>query len=361
MLCGVSNVEQNNVIITLHYPEISDIIRKQIELLKDPTEWDYLLYLETTRSGKLINQLIPGSGETLLNFKINLLKTALSKKATLLQIPEEDLLPTVELLHHISLRENLHVLTLQGPEKNFETATKLFGVNQIFSFKNDIPPLLEKLDGTGTLFIQNIEFLHKETQELLAELIRYGLYRAFRSDQKFASNIRIICSTHQDLRQLVQEGAFSKQLFNELKHTTLTMPSLLTLPEEEFENLAEGFTKQTVKTDAFDNLLTLTEKEKDKLTVKRPVSLKELKNKVQNTLLKKSKRNNIYHETQFDPAYEISDPELIEAARLGKHALRDPHIMAMLWNKFKSQNKIATFLGVNRSSVNRRCKKYNLS
>jgi len=32
----------------------------------------------------------------------------------------------------------------------------------------------------------------------------------------------------------------------------------------------------------------------------------------------------------------------------------------MLWNKFNNQNKIAAFLGVNRSSVNRRCREYNL-
>jgi hypothetical protein len=74
----------------------------------------------------------------------------------------------------------------------------------------------------------------------------------------------------------------------------------------------------------------------------------------------KSKKNNIYDQSEFDTAYATSDPELVSAARLGKHALRDPHIMAMLWNKFQNQNKIATFLGVNRSSVNRRCKVYNL-
>ena len=45
---------------------------EQIDLLKDPSKWDYLLYLETTKSGQLINQLIPGSGENLLNYKINL-------------------------------------------------------------------------------------------------------------------------------------------------------------------------------------------------------------------------------------------------------------------------------------------------
>lgn len=361
MLYGIPNYEQNNVIIIIYYPEISDIITKQIDLLKDHTQWDYLLYLDTTESGKLINQLVPGSGEQLLNFKIDLLKAALSKKATLLEMAQEDLLPTVELLHHVGLREQLHVLNLQGPEKNFETAIKLFGINPIFGMNQQAnQALLQKLDNRGTLFIQNVQFLSLETQNHLAECIRYGYYRVFKSDQKVFSNTRIICASNQDLQNLVQGGTFSKELFNELKKTVLSMPSLFALPGAELSDLAEGFTEQALKTDAFKNLLELTERDKLKIAHQRPISLQELKTKIQQMLVQKSKKNEIYQETQFDPAYEISDPELIQAARLGKHALREPRVMALLWNKFKNQNKIATFLGVNRSSVNRRCKEYKL-
>lgn len=362
ILCGVPNLEYNNVIITIYHPEISDIVIKQTNLLKDPTKWDYLLYLETTESGKLINQLIPGSGEHLLAFKIDLLKTALSKKATLLSLPNEDLIPTVELLHHISLRETLHILNLQGTEKNYDSAIKIFGINPLFGLApNNQQPLLKKLDGNGTLFIQNIQFLGLETQEYLAEFISYGMYRTFKSEQKIASNVRIICSTNQDLQVLTQEGKFSKNLFNELKKTSLSMPSLMTLPDNEISDLAEGFTEQALqKSHAFKNLLELSDREKLKIAHQRPVSLQELKTKVQQALVHKSKKNEIYQEMQFDPTYEITDPELIQAARLGKHALRDPKIMGLLWSKFQNQNKIATFLGVNRSSVNRRCKEYNI-
>ncbi len=362
VLNGVPNLEQNNVIVTVYHPEISDIITKQLDQLKDPTKWDYLLYLETTQSGQLINQLIPGSGETLLNFKIELLKTALSKKATLLEMAEEDLLPTAELLHHIGLRDKLHILTLHGPEKNFETATKLFGMNPIFDNASSAQESLIKiLHPSGTLFIKNIHFLSPETQEYLAEFIHYGFYRTFKSDQKVFANVRIICSSAQDLTVLADEKKFSKTLASELKKTTVTMPSLLTLSEDELTNLAQGFSEQALKTQTFKNLLDLTPREKLKLANQRPVSLQELKTRVQQLLIAKSKKNEIYQETQFDPAYDISDPELIEAARLGKHALRDPKIVALLWNKFKSQNQIATFLGVNRSSISRRCKKYNLN
>jgi hypothetical protein len=138
------------------------------------------------------------------------------------------------------------------------------------------------------------------------------------------------------------------------------MPSLLTLPEDELHSLTEGFTQQALMSDALQHVLALTDKEKDSLTDHRPISLQELKSRIQQLLVKKSKKNHIYQEVEFDPTYDITDPGLVEAARLGKKALQEPRVMALLWNKFKNQNKIAFFLGVNRSSVNRRCKEFNL-
>lgn len=361
ILSGVLSLENNSVIISMCYPEITDVIKKQIDLLKDPSEWDYLLYLETTQSGQLINQLIPGTGETLLNFKVELLKTALSTKAIVLDMPEQDLQATVQLLHHISLRETLHTIALEQPINHPDVAITLFGMNALLTVsKEQSTPLLEKLDTNGTLFIKNIHNLDRESQEYLAEFIRYGLFRIFKSDTKVASNVRIICSTTQHLYTLVQEGKFSNALYDELKYTTLSMPSLTTLPVDELANLAQGFSEQAVTNETYQTLLSLSERDKHILTKQRPASLQELKTKVQQLLVLKSKHTNIHHETSFDMGYHISDPELVDAARLGKRALKDQKIMALLWQKFKNQNQIASFLGVNRSSVNRRCRQYNL-
>jgi len=361
VVSAIPHLEKNTIIVTISYPSISDTIKHHVDLLKDPSEWDYLLYLQTTQSGKLINQLIPGSGAVLLNFKIQLLKIALSKKAILLEMPEQDLQPTAEILHHISMRDQLHVMTLQGTPNNFDVAISLFGMNPIFGAQHKgSQPLLEKLDNVGTLFIKNIHFLDLETQEYLAMFIKTGFYNQFKSDQKVASNVRILCSSNQNLGLLAQEGKFSKALFQELKSTVVTMPALLTLPEDELHALTEGFTQQALMSDALQHVLALTDKEKNLFAHDRPVSLQELKSRVQHILVKKSKKNQIYQEVSFNPAYDITDPDLVEAARLGKKALQEPRIMALLWNKFKNQNKIAFFLGVNRSSVNRRCKEYNL-
>jgi transcriptional regulator of aromatic amino acid metabolism len=360
IISGVPHLDHNSVILTISYPDISDIISKQINNLKDPSKWDYLLYLETTQPGQLISRLIPASGEKMLNFKINLLELALTTKALLLELPDEDVKAMVELIHTISMRQKLKTLKLHSPTYGFDTAIMLFGINSVFGKKNTEPPLLEQLDNSGTLFIQNIEFLDLETQEYLAEFIKYGVYRIFKSEQRVTSNARVICSTTNHLPTLVQEGKFSATLFNELKTASLVMPPLLSIDEQEFNELTEGLSEQTIKTDDFKSILELTSRDKRKLTDKRPNSLQQLRERIAQILITKSKETNLYHEIEITPAIEETDPELVQAARLGKHALRDKRLMKLLWHKFKNQNQIAHFLGVNRSSVNRRCKEYNL-
>ena len=66
VISGVPNLERNQVILMIYYPDFSDLIPTYIDQLKDPSDWDYLLYLETTKQGQLINQLIPGYGKILL-------------------------------------------------------------------------------------------------------------------------------------------------------------------------------------------------------------------------------------------------------------------------------------------------------
>lgn len=359
IISAVPNLEYNNVIITVYYPDISDIVKQQIDHLNDPSRWDYLLYLETTESGKLINQLIPGSGESLLNYKISLLQIALSKKAILLSLPEDDLINTVEIINHISLRKNLYILDLQNRLNNFDVAIKLFGINPIFGKTIDAPPLLQSLHD-GTLFIKNIHLLDLETQNYLAEFIRYGFYHQFKGDQKNSSDVRIICSTSHNLKELVKEQKFSAELYQELKETTLTMPSLLTLPESELDLLTHDLSEQILENSNLKNFLSLTDKDRKKLVSRQMVSISEFKLKIQRLITEKSRENNLKPATVIDPIFNTADPSLIEAAKLGKHALKDPAVMTLLWDKFKNQNKIAEFLGVNRSSVHRRCKDYNL-
>ncbi len=359
ILSGVPHLQQNQVIITIVYPDISDIIAKQMDQLHNPHDWDYILYLESTSAGFHINEIVPSSAPAMLNFKIDLLKAALSKRALLLDMPDEDVSATVERIHHISLRETLHTLELSSHANSEAIACKLFGTNPLLKKTTPSTSLLKTLHSNGTLFIKNIHLADMALQDQLADFILYGYYRLMQSEQREYSSARIICSTNQNIARLVQENKFSLRLFEALK-PIITMPSLSTIDTSELYSLIDGFTDQALKTNTFKNMLALNDKEKERLIQIRPASLSELKTKVQQQLIKKTKESNIHSDMIFDPAYEVSDPDLIHAARLGKQALKDQKIMGMLWHKFKSQSKIALFLGINRSSVHRRFKTLNL-
>ncbi len=358
VILAVPHLEQDMVIITISSPDISDILKHKIDLLHDQTEWDYLLYLSTTQSGKLINELIPGNSETLVNFKISLLKASLCKQALLLQAPDDDLDMIINLIHHVSMRDQLHVL---DANKSTELSINLFGIHPLFdTTKIYQKPLLEKLDKKGTLFIKQVHLLDFDTQNRLAEFIKTGWFTLLKSDIKKNADVRIMFSTTQNLSKLVQEGMFSSLLFAELKTASISTPSLLTLSEHEFTELIDGFACQVVDHSALSPLLALNDKEKGKIASNRPATVFGLKKKVQAIITQKTKE--IPHEKSIiNPAFLETDIDLIEAARLGKQALKDPKILGMLMIKFnKNQNKIATFLGVNRSSINRRCKEFNL-
>jgi DNA-binding NtrC family response regulator len=285
----------------------------------------------------------------------------MGSKAVLLDSPDDDLMATVELLHYVSMRDLLHTIILEKPLCDSSIAIKLFGINPLFvQTKQELPSIMEQLSASGTLFIKNIHHLDLETQQYLVEYLKSGLFRIYKSDQKLPSNVHIICSSNQNLAHCVQQGTFLKTLYELLYQTKLTVPSLITLPEQEIHALAEGFSQQVTRHNTFEELLVLSEKEKQRLVQARPTSLATLKQRVQHLLVQKSKKHNIHEEITFNPAYEVIDPDLAQAKCLGRHALKDRHLMHLLWTKFKNQSDIAKFLNVDRSSVWRRCKEYGL-
>jgi DNA-binding protein Fis len=142
----------------------------------------------------------------------------------------------------------------------------------------------------------------------------------------------------------------------------IVMPALHELSAEEMTDLAEGYKNQLMQEDTYRNFLAFTEKDRNSILADRPVSLSELKNRVKSIVASKTVKHKLTDMTEFDPAYYIADPDVARAARLGKRALRDKKLLSELLVKFEyNQAKIATLLGVNRSTVHRRCITYKLS
>jgi transcriptional regulator with PAS, ATPase and Fis domain len=354
---AIPQLDARSVILTIAHPGIADVVDKNTSLLKNNADKDYLLHLETTSSGQLINHLIPSNTPTLLDFKINLMKATLSGKALLLDVPEEDLFTTVELIHNLRLQSELHIVNIRQPEVNYRIAKKLFGQ---YPQEDDDHGLLQLTERQGTIFLKNIHLLSLETQEKIAHYLKFGVYSMLGDKKQFRSSAHIICSCPFNMESLVKKEKFSENLYREIQTTTLSFPPLISLSQHELHSIIGDFSDGLVRENTFKKFLSLNSKEKREFVQKTPTSITQLKHKIREFLIKKSKEKNIYDDINFHHEYNTKETFLIQAAQLGKQALKDKKLMQMLWEKFGNQSEIALLLNVNRSSVNRRLKDYSL-
>lgn len=85
--------------------------------------------------------------------------------------------------------------------------------------------LVEAADG-GTLFLDEIGDIPYSLQVKLLRLIETGTYRPVGSTQTKRADFRLICATHKDLWQMVDEGRFRQDLFYRINVFPIHIPSL---------------------------------------------------------------------------------------------------------------------------------------
>ncbi len=373
------SLERQSTVLVVSHPDMADVIKMQADLLRDPGQWNYLLYLETTEAGRLVRELIPGGSKTLLNFKIDLLRAALSHRAILLNARTDDRQPLIDLLQATSQRQQMQTITLKEPEKDLTVARQLFGFAKLLGTPQDQSPLLERFDKTGTIYLENVHFLSRETQLHLAEFLRFGAFTPIKGDQRVPADVRIICSSTESLHMHVEDGTFLPELLDELRAHMLILPQPGSLDRPEFEQLVGEYMQQLLNNHALKKILSLSEREVNLLYTEKCPSFVELKRRLSVLIsTKAAKREQSMQQalsvepkepkatgeiakasssiTDQDALLIASDERINQAVLLGKKALKNRDLMVHLWKIFQNQARIATLLGVNRSSVNRRFK-----
>jgi two-component system, NtrC family, nitrogen regulation response regulator GlnG len=83
----------------------------------------------------------------------------------------------------------------------------------------------EQAEG-GTLFLDEIGDMPMEAQTRLLRVLQQGEYTTVGGTTPIKTNVRIICATHRDLRQLITQGLFREDLFFRLNVVPLRLPPL---------------------------------------------------------------------------------------------------------------------------------------
>jgi two-component system, NtrC family, response regulator HydG len=111
------------------------------------------------------------------------------------------------------------------PETLFES--EMFG-HERGAFTGATHPkkgLVEEASG-GTLFLDEIGDVPLSQQVKLLRLIETGLYRRVGSVELRKSDFRLICATHRDLRRMVEEGQFRRDLYHRIDAFPIESPTL---------------------------------------------------------------------------------------------------------------------------------------
>ena len=85
--------------------------------------------------------------------------------------------------------------------------------------------LLDKAQG-GTLFLRNIDEADEVTQNFLLTLLQTSSFQHTSNSPTVSFKARIICSTHKDIENLVEENKFRKDLFYLINVVPLHVPAL---------------------------------------------------------------------------------------------------------------------------------------
>ncbi len=92
----------------------------------------------------------------------------------------------------------------------------------------------------GTLFLDEVETLSAKAQVVLLRFLQDHRYRSVGGSVMHAANVRILAAGNTDVRDLVSQGAFRRDLYFRLNIATLRLPPLRERPGDA-ELLAEHF------------------------------------------------------------------------------------------------------------------------
>lgn len=131
-------------------------------------------------------------------------------------------------IHHLSERRACMLISLNcrgvsGDELDFE----LFG-----SMPNELTGGVEARKGIfelavgGTVFLEEIDRLSLMLQGKLLRMLREGEVRRIGEAVGRRVNVRLLASTHQDLKELVERGRFRRDLYLVLNEHQLVLPPL---------------------------------------------------------------------------------------------------------------------------------------
>jgi DNA-binding NtrC family response regulator len=226
--------------------------------------------------------------------------------------------------------------------------------------------LLEEADG-GTLFLDEVSNMPNSTQAKLLRFLQDSEIRPVGALESRKVNVRIVAATNRELKEMVAEGTFREDLYFRLNVIPLCLPPLVERAED-VEMLTEYFLRK-ISHEMKGETVTITRPAVDRLLSHRwPGNVRELEN-----TLKRGAALCHEHRIDVDDIIFIAgeravpaEPEVPTRVTLTvKGGLLDSGQRTLIIKTLNDNDwnftKTATELGIGRTTLWRKVKKYNLA
>jgi len=208
----------------------------------------------------------------------------------------------------------------------------------------------------GTLFLDEIAELPLELQPKLLRALQDGEIRRIGETRPFRVDVRVLCATHQELRQAVADRRFREDLYYRLKVFTLVVPPLRERREDVLP-LAQMFLEQEHHP---TGKLTARARE-TLLRYPWPGNVRELANAVKHGAVLSGGRD---VDVEHLPQEVLEPPRPAIAPKTLMRKLADverEHVMAVLEACGGQQIQAARILGIGRTTLWRKLQGYGIA
>ena len=269
-----------------------------------------------------------------------------------------------KLIHVLSARTASPFLELHCgamPETLMEA--ELFGYEQgAFTDARRTKPGLFEVANGGTVFLDEVGELPMTVQTKLLKVLEQKTIRRLGGIQENKINVRVVAATNRDLKQEVQDGRFRADLFYRLNVVNIVLPPLTSRPED-VEGLARFFFADFSK--EFNKKLRPLSDEllKALKNYHWPGNVRELKNAMERAVLTtmgQALTLKDFPPEIFDPVVQPKTAEGKKTA-LNREDAEKENIRQTLLTFKGHKTKAAEYLGVSRTTLLSKIKKYHLN
>jgi two-component system NtrC family response regulator len=219
-----------------------------------------------------------------------------------------------------------------------------------------------ELADKGTIFLDEIGELDFNSQVKLLRVLQDKTYQVLGESVTRKTDVRIICATNRDLKEMVHNGTFREDLFYRINLITINIPPLRD-NKKDIPLLIRYFLNNLKDIYNTGDITVQNKTIKWLQNLPFPGNVRELKNLLERSWLLAGK--NELEISDFEKALEqsVMKPQTTNLPDPGTMTLDDieKEMIIKTFNKFKGNiSKVARSLGISRGTLYRRLEKYNI-